>query len=186
MHPHRFDQLFKRASRGSAAPGSQFVGHAGYSVLAASKSLEITTPRLHAGVGRGAYREKFLQAQDNGSVPGWMATGATSKSRSLWSRAPGLPAAARFTCFPKQAGVARTRIQHFWSWHKREGDLALCGCKSWASQFKCALTLPSAASNPSVKLSTNGMPPGPGWWYAVHFHQPGPGVMPLAPAYLER
>ena len=36
--------------------------------------------------------------------------------------------------------------------------------------------------NPSLKRSANGRPPGPGWWYAVHFHQPGPGVLPLSPA----
>lgn len=40
--------------------------------------------------------------------------------------------------------------------------------------------------NPSVKLSTNGGPPGPGRQYVVHFCHPGPGVPPLAPAYLER
>ena len=38
-----------------------------------------------------------------------------------------------------------------------------------------------ALPNPSLKGSTNGMPPGPGWRYAVHFRHPGPGVMPLAP-----
>ena len=32
----------------------------------------------------------------------------------------------------------------------------------------------------------NGRPPGPGRRYTVHFRQPGPGVMPLAPAWLER
>ena len=36
--------------------------------------------------------------------------------------------------------------------------------------------------NTSLKLSTNGRPPGPGRWYAVHSHRPGPGVLPLAPA----
>ena len=36
--------------------------------------------------------------------------------------------------------------------------------------------------NPSFKRSTNGRPPSPGWWYAVHFHQPGLGVLPSAPA----
>ena len=40
--------------------------------------------------------------------------------------------------------------------------------------------------NPSVKPSPNGGPPGPVWRYAVHFRQPGPGVPPLCPAYLER
>jgi hypothetical protein len=36
--------------------------------------------------------------------------------------------------------------------------------------------------NPSLKRSANGRPPSPGRWYAVHFHQPGPGVLPLSPA----
>jgi hypothetical protein len=36
--------------------------------------------------------------------------------------------------------------------------------------------------NPSLKRSANGRPPGPGWWYAVHFHQPGPGVLPSSPS----
>jgi hypothetical protein len=36
--------------------------------------------------------------------------------------------------------------------------------------------------NPSLKRSANGRPPGPAWWYAVHFHQSGPGVLPLSPA----
>jgi hypothetical protein len=35
--------------------------------------------------------------------------------------------------------------------------------------------------NPSLNRSTNGRPPGPVWRYAVHFRQPGPGVLPLAP-----
>ncbi len=36
--------------------------------------------------------------------------------------------------------------------------------------------------NPSFKLSTAGRPPGPVWRYAVHCRQPGPGVLPSAPA----
>ena len=36
--------------------------------------------------------------------------------------------------------------------------------------------------NPSLKRSANGRPPGPVWRYAVHFRQPGPGVLPLSPA----
>ena len=42
--------------------------------------------------------------------------------------------------------------------------------------------LRAALPNPSLKRSPNGGPPGPGWWYAVHFHQPGPGVPPSVPA----
>ena len=35
--------------------------------------------------------------------------------------------------------------------------------------------------NPSFNRSTNGRPPSPGRWYAVHFHRPGLGALPLAP-----
>ena len=35
---------------------------------------------------------------------------------------------------------------------------------------------------PSLKRCANGRPPGPIWRYAVHFRQPGPGVLPSSPA----
>ncbi len=41
-------------------------------------------------------------------------------------------------------------------------------------------------ANPSLKRSANGKPLGPVWRYAVQFRQPGPGGLPLSPAYLER
>jgi len=34
----------------------------------------------------------------------------------------------------------------------------------------------------SLKRSANGRPPGPGRWYAVHSHRPGPDVLPSSPA----
>ena len=40
--------------------------------------------------------------------------------------------------------------------------------------------------NPSLEARPNGRPPGPGRWYAVHFHRPGPGVLPLVPPQLKR
>ena len=42
--------------------------------------------------------------------------------------------------------------------------------------------LRAARPNPSLKRSANGRPPGPVWRYAVHFRQPGPGVLPLSTA----
>ena len=45
-----------------------------------------------------------------------------------------------------------------------------------------AVALSPVLPNPSLKRSANGRPPGPVWRYAVHFRQPGPGVLPLAPA----
>ena len=44
-------------------------------------------------------------------------------------------------------------------------------------------TLPrKLMSNPSLKLSPNGGPRGPGRRYVVHFRQPGPRVPPSEPA----
>ena len=40
----------------------------------------------------------------------------------------------------------------------------------------------AALPNPSFKPSTNGVPRGPGWRYAVHFRHPGPRITPLVPA----
>ena len=40
--------------------------------------------------------------------------------------------------------------------------------------------------NPSFEARPNGKPPGPGRWYGVHFHRPGPGGLPLVPPQLER
>ena len=62
--------------------------------------------------------------------------------------------------------------------------------KSWCSRAvssgKLAPRLPPGAPpalpNPSFKRSANGRPPGPVWRYAVHFRQPGPGVLPSSPA----
>ena len=45
---------------------------------------------------------------------------------------------------------------------------------------------PPVMPNPSFEARPNGKPPGPGWWYGVHFHQPGPGTLPLVPPQLER
>jgi hypothetical protein len=45
---------------------------------------------------------------------------------------------------------------------------------------------PPLLPNPSVNRRANGMPPSPGRRYAVHFRQPGLGVLPLSPGYLER
>jgi hypothetical protein len=73
--------------------------------------------------------------------------------------------------FPLAAAVA----------HGREGN----GACHFPSGFQYAvryIRIRAARPNPSLKLSTNGRPPGPGRWYAVHFHRPGPGVLPLSPA----
>ena len=45
---------------------------------------------------------------------------------------------------------------------------------------------PRARPNSSLKRSANGRPPGPARRNAVQFLRPGPGVLTLAPAALER
>ena len=49
-------------------------------------------------------------------------------------------------------------------------------------RHRLCLTAYARGPNPSLKRSANGRPPGPVWRYAVHFRQPGPGVLPLSPA----
>ena len=62
-----------------------------------------------------------------------------------------------------------------------------CRSSSWHRvNSEVPVPMHPTAPNHSVKASPNGMPPGPGRRYAVHFRQPGPGVMPSAPPYLER
>ena len=44
----------------------------------------------------------------------------------------------------------------------------------------------SPRPNPSIKPSPNSKMPGPACRYAVHFRQPGPGILLSVPAYVER
>jgi hypothetical protein len=76
-----------------------------------------------------------------------------------------------------------------WRWLEnltRHGQQRGAGsiCRRPAKDSKIAFLTNHQASmpNPLLKRSTNGRPPGPVWRYAVHFRQPGPGVLPLAPA----
>ena len=65
-------------------------------------------------------------------------------------------------------------------------DCSCRGAEREAESQACKSTLASLPRelmpNPSLKRSANGRPPGPVWRYAVHFRQPGPGVLPLSPA----
>jgi hypothetical protein len=54
--------------------------------------------------------------------------------------------------------------------------------KPWRRKGRSIIAAVPVQPNTSLKLSTNGMPPGPGHRYGVHFLWPGPGGTPLAPA----
>jgi hypothetical protein len=51
-----------------------------------------------------------------------------------------------------------------------------------AHKDRQVIATPPVLPNPSLKRSANSRPPGPVWRYAVHFRQPGPGVLPSSPA----
>ena len=65
-------------------------------------------------------------------------------------------------------------------------DCSCRGAEREAESHACKSTLASLPRelmpNPSLKRSANGRPPGPVRRYAVHFRQPGPGVLPSSPA----
>ena len=70
-----------------------------------------------------------------------------------------------------------------------DGEYRDCSCRGAERQaewFACkdnpAHHQRALMPNPSFKQSTNGRPPGPGLWPTRHFHRPGPGGLPLAPA----
>jgi uncharacterized membrane protein YkvA (DUF1232 family) len=60
--------------------------------------------------------------------------------------------------------------------------LSLWAAKALAQQAGHHARATSVMPNPSLKRSANGRPPGPGRRHTVHFHRPGPGVLPLSPA----
>lgn len=73
--------------------------------------------------------------------------------------------------------VARRGLQ------RRAGSLVAGRKKLRAARYAAqARVLPS----PSLTRSAHCRPPGPVSSYGVHFLLPGPGVLPLTPAYLER
>ena len=81
------------------------------------------------------------------------------------------PGALLACCRRRRRGLPRLLLQ------RRFGAMALAGANKNARNGAW-----QALPNPSLKRSANGRPPGPVWRYAVHFHQPGPGVLPSSPA----
>ena len=67
---------------------------------------------------------------------------------------------------------------------RRRGARSTCGGPqgvTWPWQAQRLLSSGAVLPNPSLKLSPNGGPPGPGRRYPAHFRQPGPGVPPSVP-----
>ncbi len=103
------------------------------------------------------------------SVPG--SAGHYAQARANWSALQGAERHAKAL-----AGAA-------------DAEYRDCSCSAaereavwFAHRESHVIAIPPVLPNPSLKRSANGRPPGPGRWYAVHFHRPGPGGLPLAPA----
>ena len=91
----------------------------------------------------------------------------------------GLPPRAQLAVFQ----AARAALA---GWHARQQPAGLrsSGRRKWSHPLVFAVGVASVRcvlSNPSLKWSANGRPPGPGRRYPVHFRQPGPGVPPSSP-----
>ena len=100
--------------------------------------------------------------------------GASRRLNSRSVAAAAVAAGVRSSRFAPEAYVIATRTARTSS-----RCPAVPSCKP-ASGPVCAA--PPALPNPSLKRSANGMSPGPGRRYAVHFRQPGPGATPSSPA----
>ena len=90
------------------------------------------------------------------------------------------PAATRCARRSVIAGPAAAGYRHRYLGSRDGAVPVACGAKGNARRLRAVLP------NPSFEARPNGKPPGPGRWYAVHFHRPGPGVLPLVPPQLER
>jgi hypothetical protein len=78
----------------------------------------------------------------------------------------------------------QTDPDHKWYWSK-DIDKAPANANCFTVNKSINLSQNLHGQSPgvaSLKRSANGRPPGPVWRYAVHFRQPGPGVLPSSPA----
>ena len=155
------------ASRSPAEAGSQFVGRAEIQ-RAAPRTLPSNTNSRWWHLGRFGETECFSEVHAL-HHPRSVATSVSSAY--AWPR----------------TGVAKAKSEEVLPVrHEPLKPIAMepafSSRRARPRKFRRAVTLPSARPNPSFKRSANGRPPAPGRWYAVHFHRPGAGVLPLPPA----
>ena len=100
---------------------------------------------------------------------------AVSKTAAQSGNTVALIARRRAPC-KVRSGRRRRGVPRLLLWYRCAGS-TISGMKNHPSGKRRA-----RMPNPSLKRSANGRPPGPVWRYAVHFRQPGPGVLPLLPA----
>jgi hypothetical protein len=156
--------------------------HEGKSVLhqtvgAAAHQGAMRTPR-HAMPGCGPRLERaYLQSTSCSKVAGQAARLRMDEGRFVDVR--------RFSCTGSGAAGTARRLLGMGSSAgglRRIGSASAQGVARTAAQPTNARSVHrTALPNTSLNRSTNGRSPGPGRWYVVHFHQPGPGALPSAP-----
>ena len=97
-------------------------------------------------------------------------------------------AAAASVGAPRRCHLSR-RLEDVARHVRRRGAGGPCGVARgitgpWQAQLQGSHS--TALPNLSVNRTRYGRPPWPGWRYAVHFRQPGQGVLPPHAGYLER
>jgi len=153
----------RRQTRASSLTVAQFLGHPALPPVRKPRSNRASRA-LNSQFIAGASRRLKSQSLE----------GASRRLNSQSVAAAAVAAGVRSSRFAPEAYVKAARTAH-----TRPCCPAVQSCKP-ASAPVCAA--PPALPNPSLKRSANGRPPGPGRRYAVHFHRPGPGVLPSSPA----
>ena len=126
--------------------------------------------RLQRSSGRPV-RARTSEEKDQRGSRSWAYARKEAKNSRSWPTLQGAERHAKSLAGAADAGYRDCSC----SGAEREAESLAC---------KCTLAhLPRALMpNPSLKRSANGRPPGPVWRYAVHFRQPGPGVLPSSTA----
>ena len=153
----------------------------------------------HAGYRASPVREQFEREVVSYSYRSRIQTYGTRKENDLAPQhqiePPNCVGNADFQLVRRAAAASNTAVEHCRQQRRYEytacqaqqrgagGDWCTPPGVTGASQAHLQRTAGAAPlPNPSLKRSANGRPPGPVWWYAVHFHQSGPGVLPSSPA----
>ena len=165
QHPvHAVVQFVVCASRSPAVAGNQSIGRA--EMRRAALRTQLSNAECRSAASGKPRRDKALLA-----IPG--------NDPSIVRGHPRLPASQGYFT-PGRRQSSNGSLLSGQARAKAKKPMFAC-CEPRSRKFNHTSVFPRARPTTSLKGSTNGRPPGPGRWYAVHFHRPGPGVLPLVP-----
>ena len=167
MHQHLVNaeiQLVVCASRSPAVAGSQCIGRAEIQRAALRTESSSTDPRRRP---TDPVVEPKLQSFVVAPFDSNLRSSSAPPERKACLRSAGLSGSS--------ASKTHTFVGHGPAGTSAKIERRSQGCRARCSRHQYV------RPNPSFKRSANGRPPAPGRWYAVHFHRPGAGVLPLSP-----